>query len=97
PASAKVATDPLTGIDDFLKPAAPAQTAQTRALQGPPAPVQVAYNAPVPRSAQPARSASGSPPGKIWLQLASGSNASSLPSQFDRIKSHNSELMQGIK
>ncbi len=97
PASAKVATDRLTGIDDFLKPAAPAQAAQTSALQGPPAPVQVAYNAPVPRSAQPARSASGSPPGKIWLQLASGSNASSLPSQFDRIKSHNSELMQGIK
>ena len=49
------------------------------------------------QSAAPAKSASGSPPGKIWLQLASGPNAAALPSQFDRLKSHNRELMDGIK
>ena len=46
---------------------------------------------------QPPKSASGSAPGKIWLQLASGANASALPSQFKRIKNKNSELMDGIK
>ena len=96
PASAQVATDRLTGIDDFLKPA-PQQAAPSPSWQGPAAPVQVAYNAPASRPAPPAKSASGSAPGKIWLQLASGENASALPSQFNRIKSHNSELMEGIK
>jgi hypothetical protein len=35
--------------------------------------------------------------GKIWLQLASGPNASALPQQFNRIKTRNRELMDGIK
>ena len=47
--------------------------------------------------AQPPKSASGSAPGKIWLQLASSANASALPSQFKRIKNKNSDLMDGIK
>ena len=95
-ATTQVASDRLAGIDDLLKPA-PAQPAQTPGWQGPPAPVQVAYSAPVRVPEQPAKSASGSAPGKIWLQLASGSNASALPSQFKRIKNKNSELMDGIK
>ena len=33
---------------------------------------------------------------KIWLQLASGQNADALPSQFNRIKSKNRELFDGI-
>jgi len=90
----QVASDRLSGIDTFLKPAAPAQAPSWQAA---PAPVQLAYNAPVRALAQPPKSASGSPPGKIWLQLASGPNASALPSQFKRIKNHNSELMDGIK
>ena len=95
-AATQVASDRLAGIDDYLKPA-PAQPAQTPSWQGPPAPVQVAYSAPVRVPAQPPKSASGSAPGKIWLQLASGANASALPSQFKRIKIRNSELMDGIK
>src|SRR5699024_5519684 len=43
-----------------------------------------------------APSASRFPPHKIWLQLASGSNAAALPSQFERIKSQDKELFEGI-
>lgn len=71
--------------------------AQASSWQGAPVPVQVAYNAPVRPAVQPPKSSTGSPAGKIWLQLASGANASALPGQFKRIKSHNSELMDGIK
>ncbi|HKU92099.1 MAG TPA: hypothetical protein VJP82_01985 [Sphingomicrobium sp.] len=82
----QVASDRLAGVDDLLK-VAPQQAA----------PVQVAYSAPVRIPAQPPKSASGSAPGKIWLQLASGANGSALPSQFKRIKNKNSDLMDGIK
>jgi len=98
--TASVATNRLSGIDNFLTPAAPAvapsPAAQAPSWQGPPAPVQIAYNVVAP-SAAPMKSASGSAPGKIWLQLASGANAAALPSQFNRLKSHNPELMDGIK
>jgi hypothetical protein len=94
--SAPVATDRLAGIDALLKPALPPQLAQSPSWQGPRAPVQVAYNAPVSRPTPPVKSSSGSAPGKIWLQLASGPNPGALPSQFQRIKSHNRELMAGI-
>ena len=33
---------------------------------------------------------------KLWIQLASGPNASDLPEQFNRMKSRNGELFQGI-
>ena len=33
---------------------------------------------------------------KLWLQLASGSNASSLPAEFDRMRRRNSDLFDGI-
>jgi Flp pilus assembly protein TadD len=82
----QVASDRLAGVDDLLK-VAPQQAA----------PVQVAYSAPIRIPAQPPKSASGSAPGKIWLQLASGANGSALPSQFKRIKNKNSDLMDGIK
>jgi Flp pilus assembly protein TadD len=93
--SAATASDRLAGIDDLLKPA-PAQSTASANWQGPPAPVQVAYSAPV-RSSTPVKAASRPQPGKIWLQLASGPNASALPGQFRSIKSHNPELMDGIK
>ena len=97
PATAsRVASDRLAGVDDFLKPASPSEPAQSPSWQGPPAPVQVAYNAPVRIPAPSSKSASGSAPGKIWLQLASGANASALPSQFKRLKTRNPELMDGI-
>ena len=39
---------------------------------------------------------STSDPAKIWLQLASGHDAGALSNQFERLKSHNHELFQGI-
>jgi Flp pilus assembly protein TadD len=33
---------------------------------------------------------------KVWIQLASGPNSSSLPEQFDRIKRRNRDLLDGI-
>ena len=56
-------------------------------------PRQVAYAAPTPRP--PA--ASGPVQRKIWLQLASGSNAAALPSQFERIKQKDREMFDGIR
>jgi Flp pilus assembly protein TadD len=76
-------TDRLTGIDALLR--APAS----------PPPVQVAYVAPAPRAGQPQPMAQQRPR-KIWLQLASGTNPSALPEQFQRIKSKNRELFDGI-
>jgi Flp pilus assembly protein TadD len=79
----------LPGVDSLLRQPAP-QAAPT------PAPQQVSYSAPVQRASLPAPRVSGIQPGKIWLQLASGSNPSALPSQFERMKSSNSELFDGI-
>jgi tetratricopeptide (TPR) repeat protein len=33
---------------------------------------------------------------KLWLQLASGANASSLPGEFDRMKRRNGDLFEGL-
>lgn len=33
---------------------------------------------------------------KVWIQLASGPNSTSLPDQFDRIKKRNRDLLDGI-
>ena len=86
--------DRLAGIDDLLKPA-PAVVAPQPSWKPSP-PVQVAYSAPVrkqvPTAAKPATRAK-----KIWLQLASGPNSDALPDQFDRIKSKNRDIFDGIK
>jgi Flp pilus assembly protein TadD len=55
---------------------------------------QVAYAAPV-RSVRTQHTAVA-PTGKVWLQLASGSVADALPRQFQRLKSQNRELFDGI-
>ena len=86
-----VTTNRLSGIDNLLQPqvAAPAAqpTWQSRpqqsALAGPARRVPAAASRPVT-------------PGKIWLQLASGSDADSLSNQFRRIKSKGQELFDGI-
>jgi Flp pilus assembly protein TadD len=60
-----------------------------------PAPVtQVAYAAPV--RAAPAQKTPAARSGKVWLQLASGSDAEALPQKFKRLKSSNRELFDGI-
>jgi Flp pilus assembly protein TadD len=60
------------------------------------APVQVAYAAPVRRPSvqQPEAAAPAKP--KLWLQLASGSNADALPDQFHKLKARNRDLFDGI-
>ena len=84
-ASSDVRADQLTDIDDLL-----------RAPPPPPAVKTFAYAAPaktrraVAQSAVPARSR------KIWLQLASGPNEQSLPSQFRRMKSRHRDIFDGI-
>lgn len=68
----------------------------------PPAPApQLAYAAPPkPKVAAPVASASAPltrvRAKKVWLQLASGLDAEALPSQFNRIKSKNRTLFDGI-
>lgn len=63
-----------------------------------PAPQQVAavsippIIAPTPASA-PAPAAARA---KLWIQLASGPNATALPEQFDRMKKRNRDLFEGI-
>lgn len=89
---AETQTNRLPGVDALLGgPAAPAAAA-------PPPPAQVAY-VPAPRrpvaTAQAPRTQVRAK--KIWLQLASGQNADALPSQFNRIKSRNRDLFDGIK
>ncbi|MEO7634292.1 MAG: hypothetical protein ABIS38_01435 [Sphingomicrobium sp.] len=92
-------TDRLAGVEALL--AAPPPPA--------PPPAQMAYAAPPPPSVATATAATAttataaaSPPltrvqaKKVWLQLASGLNAEALPSQFNRIKSRNRDLFDGI-
>jgi tetratricopeptide (TPR) repeat protein len=91
-ASAPATTDRLAGIDELLR-APPQPAAPTPTFTAAP-PVQVAYAAPVQR--KPQQQAARPAARKIWLQLASGSDAEALPSQFRRIKSKNRDLFDGI-
>ena len=86
---------PVTPASAGLPPTALQQAAAAPSWQAtPPASVtQVVYAAPV-RSV-PAAKAPAALPGKVWLQLASGS-ADALPRQFQRLKSQNRELFDGI-
>jgi Flp pilus assembly protein TadD len=97
PAAQAASTDRLAGIDALLRQSSSASTPQQsslqqRALALPQAqpvsqPVRVSYSAP-PR-------ASSTEP-RVWLQLASGRNASALTNQFERLKSENRELFKDI-
>ena len=85
-------TSRLAGVDTLLggPPAAAAS---------PPPAAQVAYAAPPKRAVattaqQPMTRVQAK---KIWLQLASGQNADAMPSQFNRIKSKNRDLFDGIR
>jgi tetratricopeptide (TPR) repeat protein len=91
PAAVSTATasnDRLSSIDEFLRPAAPAPTAQQ-----PPRPVQAAYSRPV----VPARPAAIAFQPKIWLQLASGGASDDLAGRFQRLKAKDPSLFDGIK
>ncbi len=88
--TALVSFDRLAEMDDLLR------GPDAAAPQPPKASTQVAYAAPpkskqsVASKAAPARSR------KIWLQLASGPNPQSLPSQFQRMKSRHRDIFDGI-
>jgi len=86
-----VTTNRLTGIDQLLRQPAPQPVPQQPVYR--PAPQQVAYAAPL-RNITAARPAPATQ--KIWLQLASGSNAAALSGQFQQMKSKNSDLFDGI-
>jgi Flp pilus assembly protein TadD len=89
-----VTTNRLAAIDDLLRQPAP----QPPSWQPAPRPQQVAYAAPqsrqVPYGPQAPRASVVQH--RLWLQLASGPNAASLPDQFRRLKSKNRELFDGI-
>jgi Flp pilus assembly protein TadD len=93
------ANDRLAGIDQLLRPGDPAVATAAQpqpSWQGSAQPVQVSYSLPVNRAPAPAPKTVSQAQGKIWLQLASGPNATALPDQFRRIKTRNRELMDGI-
>jgi Flp pilus assembly protein TadD len=97
--SGSVTTERLSAIDDLLRQ--PAGTPGPHAIQPPSwqaarRPTQVAYAPPVNRQAATVRTGAPVRQRKIWLQLASGSNAAALPEQFQRIKSKNHDLFDGI-
>ena len=93
-ASTNDSADRLSGIDRMLRaPAAPPKPSPT--WSAPPSTQMASVSLPPRPSAQapkaPARAK------KIWLQLASGPNPDALPDQFQRIKSRNREMFDGIK
>jgi Flp pilus assembly protein TadD len=77
-------TDRLADLEALLH-AGPPQPA----AQAPVKPVQLAY-------ARPVGSAPTFQP-KIWLQIASGADDATLSNQFDRLKSKNPDLFDGLK
>ena len=91
--------DRMTSIEQRFaaKPVQQTPAQQIAPTWSAPAPkVQYAVAAPVKKvTARPA-SASATPQKKLWLQLASGSNAEALPDQFRRMKSRHRDLFDGI-
>lgn len=83
--TASANTDRLAGIDTMLR-AAPPQPAPA---------VQLAYS-PSPQPSAVQRTVVAYHP-KIWLQLASGPDVDGLSKQFERLKTDNPDLFNGIK
>jgi Flp pilus assembly protein TadD len=97
--TSSVTTDRVAGVDALLRQppaAAPVSPPQPKLQPTTPAPVQVAYSAPITRQQVERQTNSQFAAGKIWLQLASGSNSAALPGQFERITSKDRELFDGI-
>lgn len=92
-ASTPPASDRLAGIDSMLRQAPSGRPAPRPAAQQPQQVRQITYALPTARPSAPSSSVAAH---KIWLQLASGSNPAALSSQFDRIKSKDKELFDGI-
>lgn len=98
PPAAAEPEDRMESIQEWLSQATRPGADQAAAVADPPqAPQQVA-SASVPTiSAQQVRTpASTTSTRKLWIQLASGPNATSLPSEFDKMKRRNRDLFEGI-
>jgi hypothetical protein len=91
--SESVSTDRIPGVDALLQTPPPSARPAWQQAQPQAQPVQVAYAAP-PRPATVQRTAVAQP--KIWLQLASGQDVTALSNQFERLKSENRDLFEGI-
>jgi Flp pilus assembly protein TadD len=97
-ASDSGSSDRLSGIDALLQQPSSAPQAQPVWEQPPmnsqPQPVRIAYS-PQPRPSVVQRTAVVDD-SKVWLQLASGRNATALQNEFGRLKRDNSDLFKGI-
>ena len=93
PASPFAGGDRLTSIEQMFGPQSPAAT-QAAPQQSTPAPVRYAVATPAKKA--PVQAAGAPAPKKLWLQLASGSNADALPDQFRRLKSRHRQLFDGV-
>lgn len=95
PAPSSDGADRLAGIDQVLR----AQPAPVQPVPSwtPQASTQMASVSLPTRQPAAEAKATNARAKKIWLQLASGPNADALPDQFQRIKSKNREMFDGIK
>ena len=91
--------DRIDSIAQWLAQATHPNVAPQQPTGSPPAGQQVAsVSLPTSAARQQVRSDAPSiyPSRKLWIQLASGPNASVLPEQFKRMKSRNGKLFEGI-
>lgn len=86
---------PSLSAPSYATPPASAPVVTSTAAIRPPAPPVFISTATAKKSASD--QAAQTSRQRVWLQLASGSNASSLPDQFQRLKSRNRDLFDGIK
>jgi cell division septation protein DedD len=83
-------TDQLTAIDELLSAPPPPAAVKTIST------TQMAYaSRPTSQSVKRETAPAGS--NKIWLQLASGTNADALSGEFRRMKARNRDLFEGIR
>ncbi len=86
------AGDRLSSIDQLLARQSPATVAAP-----PPAPRARVETGSAARQAQAAAASQAAiAPSRLWLQLASGTNADSLPQEFQRIKARERQLFRDI-
>lgn len=95
PASPFVGGDRLASIEQMFGPQSPA-VAQAAPVQASPPPAPVRYAVATPAKKPPVQAASAPAQKKLWLQLASGSNAEALPDHFRRLKSRHRDLFDGV-
>lgn len=93
--------DRIASIQHWLSEATKPSSDQSPGTAGddPPAQSQQVAAASIPASVlRPTTSASSAAiaRAKLWIQLASGPNATALPDEFDRMKKRNRELFEGI-